>query len=100
MTTPEPADDAALEARIRAAAEVPFEADATTGAVLARVRKVRAVPPAPRRTGWLAWAGPAAFASVLVATPLVVAYVPAPDDTLLIGLATGDPRAILGGILE
>lgn len=94
MTTPEPGDDAGLDARVRQAAAVPFDDIAATEAVLARVHGGRRSAPA-RRTGWTAWAGPAAFASILVATPFVVALYPADDDALLVGLATGDPRALL-----
>jgi hypothetical protein len=102
MTTPEPQDpeaqdDAALDRRIRAASAVPFDDIAVTEAVLARTRKTRAARPAPPRTGRLGWIGPAAFASILVATPFVVALYPASDDAVLVGLATGDPHVILAG---
>jgi hypothetical protein len=98
MTTPDPSDDDALDRRIRAASAVPFDDIAVTEAVLARARKTRASRPAPLRSGWTGWIGPAAFASILVATPFVVALYPTSDDALLIGLATGDPLVILGGV--
>ena len=90
-------DDEALDRRVREAAAVPFDDIAVAEAVLARVHAARRAAPAPRRMGWTGWVGPAAFASVLLATPFVVAFYPASDEALLIGLATGDPRAILGG---
>lgn len=100
MTTPDPVDDAVLDQRIRAASLVPFDDIAVTETVLARVQRSRPARPAPQRSGWTGWIGPTAFASLLVATPFVVAFYPASDDALLVGLATGDLRAILGGAGE
>lgn len=96
MTTPEPDDDSALDRRIRAASEVALDEAAVTRAVLARVTATRGQAVAPRRPALGAWVGPLAFASVLLATPVVVALYPASDEALILGLATGDPRAILG----
>jgi hypothetical protein len=93
MTTPDPGDDRRLDARVRQAAERHFDDIAVTEAVLARVH-ARSRPVIARRPGWAAWAGPMAFASVLLATPFVVAFYPGGDDALLVGLATGDPGAL------
>ncbi|MCU0826981.1 MAG: hypothetical protein MUE52_06150 [Tabrizicola sp.] len=96
MTMPDPEDDSALAARIRAAAQVAFDDIAVTEAVLARVHAKRRAAPAPQRRTWLVWFGPAAFASILAATPFVVASYPVADEDFLMALALGDARAILG----
>ncbi len=108
MTSPDPGADARLDARLRAAADQPFDDIAMTEAVLARVHAARRAAPVRRSGGWKAWLAPVAFALVLVATPVLVARLPLAgpgQDALLIGLATGDPRVLvgdadLGGILE
>jgi hypothetical protein len=106
MTTPDPHDDAALDARVRAAADVPFDDIAVSEAVLSRVHTLRRTAPTLRRTaptprrrsGWLAIAAPATFASVLVATPFVIASYPGTGgDTMLLGFAAGDPLALIVG---
>jgi hypothetical protein len=96
MTTPEPLDDDALDRQVKAAAAVPFDDVRVTEAVLARVHRERRVRPERQTNTWTGWIGPAAFASILVATPFAVALYPASEDALLVGLATGDPLAILG----
>lgn len=98
MTLPNPDEDEALNRRIRAAADMPFDEATMTRSVLGRIRNKRR--PAARYGGWIGWAAPAAFASVLVATTFVVAVWPVSEDDLLLSLAIGDPRAILGGIVE
>ncbi|MGL4235646.1 hypothetical protein [Tabrizicola sp.] len=100
MTTPDPGptDDAKLDARVRAAADVPFDDIAVTEAVLARVHATRRTIPAEQRKGWAPILAPTAFASVLLATPFIVAGYPTPGDgadAFLFSLASGDPLALI-----
>ncbi len=98
MTTPDPGNDADLDARVRAAADLRVDDIAVTKTVLARIEAARHTEPMPRRRPWTQFLAPATFASVLVATPFVVANYPAGDagaDRLLAALATGDPFALI-----
>jgi hypothetical protein len=98
MTSPLPdPKDAHLDARIKAASTVRFNEIAATQAVLARIA-ARQIAPQRRGEVWFQRLGPVVFASVLLATPFVVAYFPGADlgtDAMMIGLATGDPMALI-----
>jgi hypothetical protein len=95
MTTPDPDDDRTLDRQVRAAADVVFDDIRTAEAVLARIHRSRpasAARPSPAR-----WIGPLALASILAATPFLVARLPMTDEALILGLAVGDPGMVLGG---
>jgi hypothetical protein len=97
MTTSDPDTDAALDDQIRSAADVRFDDVAVSEAVLARIHASRRAAPPARPRSWGSVLAPAAFASVLLATPFIVATYPLGDtsaDRILAGLATGDPFAI------
>jgi hypothetical protein len=103
MTTPD--DDRTIDGQVRAAAEVAFDDIRVAEAVLARVHRLQ--PPAAARPGLprpssarpspARWIGPLAFASILAATPFLVARLPVTDEALILGLAAGNPGVVLGG---
>ncbi len=94
---PDPDDDAALDRRVSAAARLAFDEHAVTDAVLRQIDRRPRTPARKRPLSGLMV--PAAFASVLAATPLVVATYPATDpDAMLIGLASGDPLMLFSDL--